>query len=209
MRKGVMILLAAVMVLGCTYTGMEGSSRSASFILENGAGRTVTETAPDMAAEEVEETQAEAAQAVETPAEESSAPAESEEESQAEESRPQEENEETSVTEESAEDGSDKETDQPAPAEKKTESGQTVPEKKPADTGSQTAAAQAEAEAQAAAAAQAEAAAQAAAAAQAEAASQNPGEVTEVSRTYIEDCGEDSGYWEIIYSDGSVEYIDG
>lgn len=32
--------------------------------------------------------------------------------------------------------------------------------------------------------------------------------VTEVSRVYIEDCGLDTGYWEITYSDGHVEHID-
>ncbi len=32
---------------------------------------------------------------------------------------------------------------------------------------------------------------------------------TEVSRTWYEDCGQDTGYWEIVYSDGSVEYVDG
>ncbi len=31
---------------------------------------------------------------------------------------------------------------------------------------------------------------------------------TEVSRVYMEDCGSDTGYWMITYSDGSVEYID-
>lgn len=32
--------------------------------------------------------------------------------------------------------------------------------------------------------------------------------VTEVSRIYMEDCGSDSGYWVITYSDGHVEYVD-
>ena len=69
--------------------------------------------------------------------------------------------------------------------------------------------AQAEAEAEAQAQAEAEAAAQAEAQAQAEAEAQaQDGAVTEVSRTYIEDCGMDSGYWEVLYSDGHVEYID-
>ena len=31
---------------------------------------------------------------------------------------------------------------------------------------------------------------------------------TEVSRVFIEDCGSDTGYWEVTYSDGSIEYID-
>ena len=39
-------------------------------------------------------------------------------------------------------------------------------------------------------------------------ASQNENVVTIVSKVYIEDCGLDSGYWEITYSDGHVEYID-
>ena len=59
------------------------------------------------------------------------------------------------------------------------------------------------------AAAQAEAEAAAQAAAEAEAAAQGGGEeVTEVSRVWIEDCGQDSGYWEVTYSDGSVQYIE-
>lgn len=33
-------------------------------------------------------------------------------------------------------------------------------------------------------------------------------EAEEVSRVYIEDCGRDTGYWEITYSDGHVEYVD-
>ena len=37
---------------------------------------------------------------------------------------------------------------------------------------------------------------------------QAPGGVTVVSRVYIEDCGSDSGYWEITYSDGHVEYVE-
>ena len=32
--------------------------------------------------------------------------------------------------------------------------------------------------------------------------------ITEVNRRYIEDCGSDSGYWEITYSDGHVEYVE-
>lgn len=32
--------------------------------------------------------------------------------------------------------------------------------------------------------------------------------VVEVNRRYIEDCGSDSGYWEITYSDGHIEYLD-
>lgn len=32
--------------------------------------------------------------------------------------------------------------------------------------------------------------------------------VTEVSRVYIEDCGQDTGYWEITYSDGHVEHVE-
>lgn len=32
--------------------------------------------------------------------------------------------------------------------------------------------------------------------------------MTEISRCYIEDCGLDSGYWEITYSDGHVEYME-
>lgn len=31
---------------------------------------------------------------------------------------------------------------------------------------------------------------------------------TEVSRVFIEDCGSDTGYWDITYSDGSHDYID-
>lgn len=64
----------------------------------------------------------------------------------------------------------------------------------------------AEAQAQAQAAAEAQAQAQAEAERQAQAGSQDL--VTEVSRSYIEDCGSDSGYWEIIYSDGHVEYVE-
>ena len=48
-------------------------------------------------------------------------------------------------------------------------------------------------------------------AAQEEPAEQNDGAAsvrTEVSRTFIEDCGSDSGYWDITYSDGTHEYID-
>ena len=37
---------------------------------------------------------------------------------------------------------------------------------------------------------------------------QNEAAVVEVSRIYIEDCGSDSGYWQITYSDGHIEYID-
>lgn len=37
---------------------------------------------------------------------------------------------------------------------------------------------------------------------------QNEAAVVEISRIYIEDCGSDTGYWEITYSDGHVEYID-
>lgn len=37
---------------------------------------------------------------------------------------------------------------------------------------------------------------------------QNEAAVVEISRIYIEDCGSDSGYWEITYSDGHIEYID-
>ena len=37
---------------------------------------------------------------------------------------------------------------------------------------------------------------------------QTPEGVTVVSRVYIEDCGLDSGYWEITYSDGHVEYVE-
>ena len=56
--------------------------------------------------------------------------------------------------------------------------------------------------------AEAEAQAQAEAQAEAEAQTQNDNGATVVSRRYIEDCGLDSGYWEITYSDGRVEYID-
>lgn len=59
-------------------------------------------------------------------------------------------------------------------------------------------------QAQAEAKAQAEAEAQA----QAEAAQETGQAVTEISRMYVEDCGQDSGYWVITYSDGRVEYID-
>ena len=34
-------------------------------------------------------------------------------------------------------------------------------------------------------------------------------EVTEIGRRYVEDCGMDTGYWIIYYSDGHEEYIDG
>lgn len=48
-----------------------------------------------------------------------------------------------------------------------------------------------------------------AAASQAQKAVENAaGGKVEVSRQYYEDCGSDTGYWEIVYSDGSVEYID-
>lgn len=30
----------------------------------------------------------------------------------------------------------------------------------------------------------------------------------EIGRVYMEDCGQDTGYWVVTYSDGSVEYID-
>ena len=56
--------------------------------------------------------------------------------------------------------------------------------------------------------AEAEAQAEAQAEAEAEAQTQNDNGATVVSRRYIEDCGLDSGYWEITYSDGRVEYID-
>lgn len=56
--------------------------------------------------------------------------------------------------------------------------------------------------------AQAEAEAQAQAEASEEAAQVTGTAVTEVNRMYVEDCGEDSGYWIITYSDGHVEYID-
>lgn len=70
----------------------------------------------------------------------------------------------------------------------------------PGQTGTpdQTAQAQAQAQAQA----EAQAAAQVQTAAQAQQA------VTEVSRVYMEDCGSDTGYWVITYSDGHVEYLD-
>ncbi len=32
--------------------------------------------------------------------------------------------------------------------------------------------------------------------------------VVEGNRRYIEDCGSHSGYWEITYSDGHIEYLD-
>ena len=44
----------------------------------------------------------------------------------------------------------------------------------------------------------------AAAAAQVQAAA----EKTVLSKTYVEDCGQDTGYWDILYSDGTHEYID-
>lgn len=68
--------------------------------------------------------------------------------------------------------------------------------------------ARAEAQAQEEARAQAEAQAQAEAEKQMQTISQPGSQVTEVSRRYIEDCGSDSGYWEITYSDGHVEYIE-
>ncbi|MBQ9607239.1 MAG: hypothetical protein IJV16_08705, partial [Lachnospiraceae bacterium] len=34
------------------------------------------------------------------------------------------------------------------------------------------------------------------------------GSRVEVSRIFIEDCGSDTGYWDITYSDGTHEYID-
>lgn len=37
---------------------------------------------------------------------------------------------------------------------------------------------------------------------------QTESDIMEVGRRYIEDCGSDSGYWEITYSDGHIEYID-
>ena len=37
---------------------------------------------------------------------------------------------------------------------------------------------------------------------------QPAGGATVVNRVYIEDCGSDSGYWEITYSDGHVEYVE-
>ena len=40
------------------------------------------------------------------------------------------------------------------------------------------------------------------------AAPQEPAGRIEVNRTYYEDCGLDTGYWDIEYSDGSHEYID-
>lgn len=45
---------------------------------------------------------------------------------------------------------------------------------------------------------------------QAQPAAQQPAQqaVTEVNRIYMEDCGSDSGYWVITYSDGHVEYVD-
>lgn len=45
---------------------------------------------------------------------------------------------------------------------------------------------------------------------QAQSAAQQPVQqaVTEVNRIYMEDCGSDSGYWVITYSDGHVEYVD-
>ena len=33
-------------------------------------------------------------------------------------------------------------------------------------------------------------------------------EVTEVERYYVEDCGQDTGYWVVKYSDGHEEYIE-
>ena len=73
----------------------------------------------------------------------------------------------------------------------------------------QTAAAQAAAEADAQAAALAQAQAEAAAAAQAEAeAAAQSAERTVVEKVYIEDCGQDTGYWKIAYSDGTVEFSD-
>jgi len=33
-------------------------------------------------------------------------------------------------------------------------------------------------------------------------------EKVEISRVYTEDCGTDSGYWTITYSDGTIEYVD-
>lgn len=35
-----------------------------------------------------------------------------------------------------------------------------------------------------------------------------PSGKTEISRVYMEDCGMDTGYWVVTYSDGTVEYID-
>lgn len=67
---------------------------------------------------------------------------------------------------------------------------------------------QTEAETAAQTAAQAAAQAEAEAAAQAAAQSQGQPAVVEVGRTYMEDCGSDSGYWVITYSDGHVEYLD-
>jgi len=41
-----------------------------------------------------------------------------------------------------------------------------------------------------------------------EAAPKAPAGKEVVSKVYMEDCGQDTGYWVITYSDGSVEYID-
>lgn len=50
--------------------------------------------------------------------------------------------------------------------------------------------------------------AKAEAAAQGQTAQQAGGEATVVNRVYIEDCGLDTGYWEITYSDGRVEHVE-
>lgn len=42
----------------------------------------------------------------------------------------------------------------------------------------------------------------------AEAPIQAPAGKVEIGRVYMEDCGQDTGYWVVTYSDGSVEYID-
>ncbi len=207
MKKGVMILLAAMLVLGCTYVGTEKRPQGAISILESETDGAETGTAPDTTAEKLEETQNETEPAQAPEAQTKEAPEEtdralepeSKEETENVETKPQETDAQTPVTEETMAADSNTESDEQAPADKEAGAVQAnTPEKKPANTESQ-----AEAEA----AAQAEAAAAAAQAAEA-ASTQNAGGVTEVSRTYIEDCGEDSGYWEIIYSDGSVEYID-